>query len=118
MSSAASRAVRGVRSLTIPSSFLGEIPGEHVERENSSDPELDCDGYTIEYDADAVDEPGELGLGSRFPAGTVVRHPQFGVGTVRSISPRGTVSAARVDFHGIGPKTLILEYARLERVVD
>jgi DNA helicase-2/ATP-dependent DNA helicase PcrA len=118
MMTAASRAVRGVRSMTVPSSFLSEIPTEHL-LESGSDPFGDAnDGYTIEYDADVVDEPGELGLASRFPAGTVVRHPQFGMGTVRSISPRGSVSAARVDFHAIGTKTLILEYARLERVVD
>jgi DNA helicase-2/ATP-dependent DNA helicase PcrA len=118
LSTAASRAVRGVRSLTIPSSFLGEIPDEHVDEDRSEDADDSGDGYTIEYDADMVDEPGEFGLASRFPAGTVVRHPQFGLGTVRSISPRGTVSAARVDFHRIGAKTLILEYARLERVVE
>ena len=41
---------------------------------------------------------------------------QFGIGTVKSISPRGTVSSAKVTFHGIGTKTLILEYARLEIV--
>ena len=114
---AGSRAVRGVRSLTMPSSFLSEIPGEHLEDEGGDDLG-GGDGYTIEYDADVVDEPGGFGLASRFPAGTVVRHPQFGVGTVRSISPRGSVSAARVDFHSIGAKTLILEYARLERVMD
>ena len=118
LTTAASRAVRGVRSLTVPSSFLSEIPDEHVEQEGADDGFDMGDGYTIEYDADVVDEPGEFGLASRFPAGTVVRHPQFGVGTVRSISPRGSVSAARIDFHRIGAKTLILEYARLERVVE
>ena len=118
MMTAASRAVRGVRSMTVPSSFLSEIPSEHLESSGSTGFDDSSDGYTIEYDADVVDEPGELGLASRFPAGTVVRHPQFGLGTVRSISPRGSVSAARVDFHAIGSKTLILEYARLERVVD
>ena len=118
MTSAASRAVRGVRSLTVPSSFLSEIPDEHVEKDEQEDDFGSGDGYTIEYDADFADEPGEFGLAARFPAGTVVRHPQFGIGTVRSISPRGSVSAARVEFHRIGAKTLILEYARLERVVD
>jgi DNA helicase-2/ATP-dependent DNA helicase PcrA len=118
MMTAASRAVRGVRSMTVPSSFLSEIPTEHLEKSGSDRFGDSNGGFTIEYDADMVDEPGEFGLASRFPAGTVVRHPQFGLGTVRSISPRGSVSAARVDFHAIGTKTLILEYARLERVVD
>lgn len=115
---ASSRAVRGQPSRTVPSSFLGEVPSEHVEEERLDGLGDAIDGFTIEYDADALDEPGGVGLAKRFPAGTVVRHPQFGIGTVRSISPRGTVSAARVEFHSIGTKTLILEYARLERVVE
>ena len=119
LSLAASRAVRGQRSRTIPSSFIGELPEEHLEvdrLDGSGDFE---DGYSIVYDAEYADEPHESaggGFASRFPAGTVVRHPQFGIGTVKSISPRGTVSSARVAFHGIGTKTLILEYARLELV--
>ena len=119
ISLAASRSVRGQRSRTIPSSFIGELPEQHLELERLDGSGEFEDGYSIVYDAEFADEPQESGGGgfaSRFPAGTVVRHPQFGIGTVKSISPRGTVSSARVAFHGIGTKTLILEYARLEIV--
>ena len=119
LSLAASRAVRGQRTRTIPSSFVGELPEEHLEVNRLDGSGEFEDGYSIVYDAEYADEPhdgGGGGFASRFPAGSVVRHPQFGIGTVQSISPRGTVSSARVAFHGIGTKTLILEYARLEIV--
>lgn len=121
LTTASSRATRGQRSRTVPSSFLGEIPDDHLEIERLDGSDSQGDGFSIVYDADYVDEydePGGSGLAARFPAGTVVRHPQFGVGTVKSVSPRGTVSAAKVTFHSIGTKTLILEYARLELVID
>ncbi|MEE2681983.1 MAG: UvrD-helicase domain-containing protein [Planctomycetota bacterium] len=119
LSLAASRSIRGQRSRTIQSSFIGELPEAHLEVDRLDGSGEFEDGYSIEYDAEFADEPhdgGGVGFASRFPAGTVVRHPQFGIGTVKSISPRGTVSSARVAFHGIGTKTLILEYARLELV--
>lgn len=121
ISLAASRTIRGQRTRTIPSSFIGELPEEHLDVDRLDGSGEFEDGYSIVYDAEFADEPqagggGGGGFASRFPAGTVVRHPQFGIGTVQSISPRGTVSSARVAFHGIGTKTLILEYARLELV--
>ena len=119
LSLAASRTIRGQRTRTVPSSFLGELPEEHLEVERLDGSGEFEDDYSIEYDPEFAEPSGGGGSGgfaSRFPAGTVVRHPQFGIGTVQSISPRGTVSSARVAFHGIGTKTLILEYARLERV--
>ena len=119
MTMAASRAVRGQRNRTVPSSFLSEVPEEHVSLERLDGSGGFDEGLSIVYDSEFIDESHDeegRGLGARFPAGTVVRHPQFGIGTVRSISPRGTVSSAKVAFHGIGTKTLILEYARLEIV--
>ncbi len=105
----------------MPSSFIGEIPEEHLDVERLDGSDDHGDGMSICYDVeyvDHLDEHGGTGLASRLPSGTVVRHPQFGLGTVKSVSPRGTVSAAKVVFQGIGTKTLILEYARLELVID
>lgn len=121
LTTASSRASRGQRSRTVPSSFIGEIPEEHLDVERLDGSDDHGDGMSICYDVeyvDHLDEHGGTGLASRFPSGTVVRHPQFGLGTVKSVSPRGTVSAAKVVFQGIGTKTLILEYARLELVID
>jgi len=48
--------------------------------------------------------------------GDVVRHPQFGEGKVMSIAGAGANARAKVHFFNVGVKTLILEYARLEKV--
>ena len=115
VSSASIRTVRGMRQATITSQFLGEIPDEHCERHDltdrwDDDAEED-DGYHIEYDDDSGD-----GLAGAFRPGTVVRHAQFGTGTVSSFMPRGKVHAVIVDFKVVGRKTLVLEYANLQRV--
>lgn len=52
--------------------------------------------------------------GVAFPVGSMVRHPQFGVGRVESITGIGANTRARISFRDVGPKTLVLQYARLE----
>ena len=51
-----------------------------------------------------------------FAVGCVVRHPRFGLGRVESIMRRASGAAARIAFPTAGTKTLILDYAPLERV--
>ena len=117
VSSASIRTVRGMRQATISSQFLAEIPDEHCERHDLSDRWHDDEdeggqgGYHIEYDEDP-----EEGLAGAFRPGTVVRHAQFGTGTVSSFLPRGRVHSVIVDFKVVGRKTLVLEYANLQRV--
>ena len=48
--------------------------------------------------------------------GCLVEHEQFGVGRVEAIMPRPTGTTARIDFRYDGVKTIILEYAKLERL--
>ncbi len=52
---------------------------------------------------------------SAFPQGCIVRHPQFGEGTVMKTTA-GTNARVIVEFKSVGRKTLVLEYARLKRV--
>ncbi|HRP62767.1 MAG TPA: hypothetical protein PK400_05695, partial [Phycisphaerales bacterium] len=56
------------------------------------------------------------GASGAFPVGTLVRHPKFGVGRVEGLTPRAGGTSVRVNFRTAGTKTLILEYAKLERV--
>ncbi|MBL9141683.1 MAG: UvrD-helicase domain-containing protein, partial [Phycisphaerae bacterium] len=125
---AACRTVRGMRMSTMESSFLRELPEADVHRQDFTYRADGSDAF------DGVDEPGgdadgddrgggaphrgsaDQGIGARFPAGTVVRHPMFGTGTVQSVMPRGSVTSVRVAFRSVGVKTLVLEYARLERL--
>ncbi len=119
ITSARVRAVRGVPERTIPSRFLSEIgeqDASHVSFSDRSDDFSDFGGGgrggSDDFDPwGDDDEPktAALRVGSR------VRHPQFGVGKVLSCGT-GPGARARVEFTGIGVKTLILEYARLTRV--
>jgi DNA helicase II / ATP-dependent DNA helicase PcrA len=47
--------------------------------------------------------------------GTKVRHPQFGPGVILALEGGGQ-ARARVSFRDAGVKTLVLEFARLEKV--
>jgi DNA helicase-2/ATP-dependent DNA helicase PcrA len=51
-----------------------------------------------------------------FPIGCLVRHPTFGLGRVEIVTPRARGSSVQVAFNTAGRKTLIVEYAKLQRV--
>ena len=67
---------------------------------------------------------GRSGVASRpagvsnqpFPVGSRVMHPQFGEGSVESAGAAGQHTRLRVRFRDAGVKTLIAEYARLQRL--
>lgn len=135
MTSAKYRTIRGIPERTIPSRFLGEIPpGAMIVSDQS-------ETFAEDYDAPAggwgVDTGkfssgrgssygGEASMASpnsgpprgamaEFPVGSKVRHPQFGLGVVESVSG-GSSPRARINFKDAGSKTMVLEYARLVRV--
>jgi DNA helicase-2/ATP-dependent DNA helicase PcrA len=132
------RTLRGMRESRIGSQFLRELPEAAVQRLDHSgmfDPWAedgdDDDRSGVRYeplDEDAIVHGGVMRTTSRsarsaaaastakFPVGSLVRHPTFGLGRVEAIMPRATGAAARIAFNSAGTKTLILEYARLERV--
>ncbi len=104
---AATRATRGLRMRTIESGFLRELSGENVQRLDLSE--------QSEYGDDDDQQVGGSRRGrTGFPAGTIVRHAQFGVGTVEEVLPRGSLTSVRVRFRTAGVRTLVLEYAKLE----
>ena len=118
LTSAKSRPVRGFRERTIESQFLSEIPEELVERWEAN-ANASVDSFL------QGSSPSPLGgrrgpsgrrLASLFPVGCLVEHEHFGVGRVEAIMPRPTGTTARIDFRYDGVKTIILEYAKLERL--
>ena len=118
VTSASIRTIRGMRQATIRSQFLDEIPNEHCERHDFGDSWGDeADGGSEDggYRVELEDDPGD-GLADAFKAGTMVRHAQFGTGVVATFTPRGRVHSVVVDFKVVGRKTLVLEYAKLQRV--
>ena len=111
------RTQRGISDRTIPSRFLDELPAEHVIRNDDANVEVDSDFEDDSQDADWVQTEDSTQRSARhaspaLPVGTTVRHPQFGMGTVKSFTG-GAQARVTVAFKAIGTKTLVLEYARL-----
>ena len=108
------RTVFGRTNPTVPSRFLDELPEDAVEREDISDDALDGGGFTQrrgQAQRTRADREAQA-----WPPGTEVRHPQFGRGRVRKVDSMGAHTRASVEFQTHGLKTMILQYARLERV--
>ncbi|MCH8823018.1 MAG: UvrD-helicase domain-containing protein [Planctomycetes bacterium] len=114
MSRAAVRTHRGMRERTMESRFLSELPsGSIICCDQSFDEDID--------DTEAYSPRSDRRLSTsvssgEFPIGCVVRHAKFGLGTVQAITPRAIGASVSVSFSTVGTKTLILEYAKLERV--
>src|SRR5690625_3676991 len=64
-------------------------------------------GLVIDY-SDSQEMP-------EFAMGDLVRHPQFGRGTVVELSGFGLDLRAVIDFEGVGPKRVIVRYANLQK---
>ena len=101
----AQRTHRGVRQRVIASQFLRELPSDSIALSNQADDYLDT-SFGTESNTTR----------DRFEIGEVVRHPQFGLGRIDWISPGRTHTRLRITFQHTGEKTLIMEYAGLERV--
>lgn len=135
---AAIRTHRGLREHTIPSVFLKELPEQSVVQLDHAGAD---DGYVDDFHNDDFGSSPTYGRkpsfnrastssarstperrltsGSvtiEFPIGSLVKHPKFGVGRVEAYTPRPSGSSARIVFQSVGTKTLILEYAKLERI--
>ena len=134
LTSAARRRVFGEYQSTEPSRFLLEIPSELVEvvepafgrpgyasvaqparrrsygrprRHRQTEEQVDTPAFAVEDE----DQSAATGVS----AGTRVRHPTFGVGTVVSVEPLRDDVKLTVRFSGAGEKKLFASYAKLER---
>jgi len=113
MSHARYRTVFGQTMPTIPSRFLSELPRDVLEIQDISDDALDSEASAASRWQQSTAAGKQA---TEYPPGTLVRHPQFGLGRVLDVSPIGSHTRARVEFNTAGVKTLILQYARLEKV--
>ena len=55
-------------------------------------------------------------IGSGFREGQLVRHPSFGLGRIAEIGDDPAQTRAVIEFQSAGRKTLILQFAKLQRV--
>jgi DNA helicase II / ATP-dependent DNA helicase PcrA len=103
LSRASTRMYFGDTSWRVPSRFLAELPPDCLR---AGEPDLDEEQALGAFD----DQSAELA------AGDWVRHSHFGVGQVERLSGSGANARATVRFQQVGQKTLLLQYAHLERV--
>jgi DNA helicase-2/ATP-dependent DNA helicase PcrA len=123
LTSARYRTIRGLSERTIPSRFLDELDRSFTVFRDHSDTfagleDTEWSGGGDDAPAPSQHRPARPSPTSdraMFPVGARVRHPQFGTGTVRSIIS-GANARAVVEFQSVGTKTLVLQYARLERI--
>ena len=110
VSSASSRQVRGIRQSTIESPFLKQIPRDATTATDR----------TPNFDRIVYDDPeafSDLDPSELFPVGCSVKHPIFGIGKVEFLARGFGGTRARIAFRSVGTKTVILEHAKLARVV-
>jgi hypothetical protein len=130
---------------SLPSRFLGEIPGELVDTARGSMAEI---GQTRRYEPDpeysySAEEFTRRVRGIQAPAprapqrktersfgrslmkkggqadpmlGTKVRHPEYGVGTVVGVEGDDDDRRVSVTFPGRGTKKFIERYAQLQQI--
>ncbi|HRJ50205.1 MAG TPA: 3'-5' exonuclease, partial [Phycisphaerales bacterium] len=117
------RTIRGLPERTIPSRFLSEIDQSRCLFSNQSavEPVDDAAAWDDEHapDEPRIVEEDEAGnavrRSTKLAPGCMVRHPQFGVGRIRTITA-GQNARATIEFKAVGVKTLVVEYARLQRL--
>ncbi|MCC6676283.1 MAG: UvrD-helicase domain-containing protein [Phycisphaerales bacterium] len=126
MTSARYRTNRGIPERTIPSRFLEELGQGNITISDQADVLSGLEdtawageGRRYVPDESQLDERrpprAAKAANSPFPVGSTVRHPQFGEGIVVTVSA-GLDARATIKFKTVGTKTLVLEYARLQRV--
>ncbi|HEU4455607.1 MAG TPA: UvrD-helicase domain-containing protein [Longimicrobium sp.] len=108
------------RTMERPSSFaqpwksLSRGFGTRRERLGLTDPPRRAVPEDPSYQVDYSDSQDSVSL----VKGARVRHPQFGAGTVASLSGFGADVRAAIDFDGVGRKTVVLKYANLQAESD
>ncbi|MEW6324584.1 MAG: 3'-5' exonuclease, partial [Nitrospirota bacterium] len=104
-----------------PSRFLEEIPAGLCEMVTHGIP--DCVDRRRAWDDDVkvrdIREPAEIKAepanDSEFTTGARVRHPVWGMGTIKLSEGRGGQQKVIVHFSSVGMKKLLVQQARLER---
>lgn len=109
LSHAQSRMLHGQVRYGIPSRFLDEIPDGLLKRLNSKPvPKPYATGGNYQATPSSQQYP--------FKIGQSVRHAKFGDGVVVSYEGNASDLAIKINFGKQGLKTLMMEYAKLEKI--
>jgi DNA helicase-2/ATP-dependent DNA helicase PcrA len=104
-----------------PTPYLDDVPSDAIEVHDRSGYPRFGERLRDPGDDDGDDARDGVSFLRDAPAdtlapGTRVRHPVFGDGWLRDQRGRGTEVRVTVDFDAYGEKTLMLQYAHLERI--
>jgi DNA helicase II / ATP-dependent DNA helicase PcrA len=143
LSSAVRRRIYGTEFYNPPSMFLQDIPPELLHAERSSRPMTygrqgraawsheveahhdggESEGYaaaTVAGRGGASRQPGKPDTrqqwGGEYRPGTLVRHPEWGLGVVQKQEGEGDGLKLTIIFRDVGRKVVAAKYAKLERV--
>ncbi|MGR3319138.1 MAG: ATP-dependent helicase, partial [Candidatus Anammoxibacter sp.] len=109
---ARSRYRHGQRITSMKSQFLNEIPEDILEIIDKTMYEPRKSSHHEFDDYPEFDEIDEINI----RPGDTVRHQTFGVGKVQTISGHGNMVKAAISFNVGGTKSLMLKYAKLEKI--
>ena len=118
LTSAAERRLFGNVSSNIPSRFVEEVPSDLKE--------IHRDTVAVSPPSGATTAPGELayledgasGGDFNYKIGDRVQHFKWGEGVVKNTSGQGPNMMVTVGFDNGAVKTLMVEYAKLEKIVQ
>lgn len=123
------RTLYGTTRFNQPSRFLSEIPGHLTSKEDPLDyggdiPPQQAVGTGAGFRSVSLlaarpahnGGPGKKAGAGEFCRGDSVRHSKWGVGTVLDVRGRGDSAELRIEFAGLGVKTLLAKYAPIEKV--
>ncbi|MCI0370622.1 MAG: DUF3553 domain-containing protein [candidate division NC10 bacterium] len=110
------RRLYGGGTFNLPSRFLEEIPPELTVRADGAGVSPGEGGAPVTREAEGLRyeavEEGERPV-DFFQPGVRVRHPEWGIGTIRDRSGTGEDMKVTVTFAGVGTKRLKVRYANL-----
>ncbi|MDQ8037487.1 MAG: DNA helicase II [Pedobacter sp.] len=108
------RRLYGDEKHNAPSRFLREIPANLIQPVRAG---VAHSGFSFPS-AGISTAPSRLGGNEEgvggFRLGQAVRHPRFGEGTILKFEGNGPNARIQVNFHEVGSKWLVAQYARLE----
>ncbi len=113
MTWASSRQIYGQLMFRKPSPFLASIPTAVIAAPKNKKKEKFMKTMAIALDKSTPERPTEISSDG-YILGGKVRHPQWGIGTIVSITGRDKDLTLTLAFDGIGLKDIIVEYVDLE----
>ncbi len=109
------RTFAGSSGLSAPSRFINEIPGKLIEtlKLNGHITPPQSSRFAPRRQSTQQQSFADNAPGVPYKIGQQVSHPKFGNGVVLGSEGQGDLARVQVNFEGVGPKWLVVSYAKL-----